>query len=450
MAGLPAGTPVMLALSGGADSAALLHLLTVCARRDGFSVLPVHVHHHIRGEEADRDAAFCRSLSETYGWEPVIREVDVPQLAAQQGKGLEETAREARYTLLEELMRERRIPLLVTAHHADDNLETVLFRLCRGTGLPGLCGIPPVRAFADGFLTRPLLPFTRKEILAYCAQEKLRFVEDSTNSDLSYARNRIRLRVVPELEATVGTPQKSVFRMTHALAQDFDYLCGQANDFLRANLHDGKLPVEPLQALHPAVRRRVLAAFLPLAPEGVHMDALEELLARGGSGSSCCLPGGYRAWVQGGMLAVLPELRENPLPQALPFREGSFSLCDGKLTVLVKKIENLNGGQKVHNLSIPPCLIVNGYSDIMLETLFWRCRKPGDTILLRGMHRQLRRLYREAGIPSAVRDAMPLLCDRDGILWAPYVGTRDGCKFQQDAPGYLAQIGISGWNRSCN
>lgn len=440
----------MLALSGGADSAALLHLLTVCARRDGFSVLPVHVHHHIRGEEADRDAAFCRSLAEAYGWEPVIREVDVPRLAAQRGKGLEETAREARYAFFEELMHERRIPLLATAHHADDNLETVLFRLCRGTGLPGLCGIPSVRAFAGGFLTRPLLPFTRREILAYCAQEDLHFVQDSTNSDPSYARNRIRILVVPELETVAGNPQKSVSRMTRALSQDLDFLCGQAECFLKANLCEGKLPVAPLQSLHPAVRRRVLAAFLPQAPEGVHVDALEELLTRGASGSSCSLPGGYRAWVQEGMLSVLPELRQNALLRSLPFREGIFPLCDGKLTILVKRIENLNDDQKVHNLSIPPYLIVNGYSDIMLETLFWRCREQGDTILLRGMHRKLRRLYREAGIPPAVRDVMPLLCDREGILWAPYVGTRDGCLLEPGAPGYLVQIGISGWNRSCN
>lgn len=426
LAGLPPRTPVLLALSGGADSRVLLHLLSACAERDGFSILLAHVHHGIRGAEADRDAAFCRSLAERYGWELEMLEADVPGLAKARRRGLEETAREVRYEFFERLMRERGIPLLATAHHADDQLETMLFRLCRGSGLSGLCGIAPVRAFAGGFLIRPLLPFPRREILACCEREGLTYVADSTNLDPSYARNRLRLRVVPELEAVAPDPQGGAYRLSRSLAQDRDYLDRAAEAFLSERLRQGTLPVEALRREHPAIRRRALAALSPVSLDAAHLESMEALALEGKSGSSCSLPGGMRACVQTGWLWVLPDLRGPVLREPVPLREGSFAICDGLLTVCVRKLENLGSDRKVHNLSTPRYIIVNENSDIMLGKGFWRCRQEGDALTVRGVHRRLRRLLREAGVPPVLRDALPLLCDRDGILWVPFVGARDG------------------------
>ena len=168
LAGCAPGTPVLTGLSGGADSVALTHLLARCAARDGFPLTALHVHHGIRGAEADRDAAFCAAFAKALGVELITVRVDVPALAEASGDGLETAARDARYRVFEAVMRERGIPLLATAHHADDNAETVLFRLCRGTGLRGLCGIPACRQLGDGWVTRPLLPFTKEELLSYC------------------------------------------------------------------------------------------------------------------------------------------------------------------------------------------------------------------------------------------------------------------------------------------
>ena len=199
LAGLDKTTPVLLAFSGGADSRALLHFLATRANEDGFPLTLAHVNHGIRGEEALRDRGFCQAVAETYGLELCILDADIPSLAKEHGRGLEEEARVVRYEYFERLMRERRIPLLATAHHADDNLETVLFHLCRGTGLSGLCGIAPTRDLAYGILTRPLLQVSRREILAYCHNNNLEYVTDSTNSDTAYARNRIRGEVIPIL-----------------------------------------------------------------------------------------------------------------------------------------------------------------------------------------------------------------------------------------------------------
>ena len=139
-------TPVLLGLSGGADSRYLLHVLAQGAKRDGFPVYLAHVHHGIRGETADRDCAFCRELAKAYGFPIEVLYADVPAQAKEHGRGLEEEARRVRYDFFSRLMKQKGIPLLVTAHQADDLLETMLFRFARGTGGGGLCGMTAVRS----------------------------------------------------------------------------------------------------------------------------------------------------------------------------------------------------------------------------------------------------------------------------------------------------------------
>ncbi len=438
MAGVEKGTPVLLALSGGADSACLLHLLAGMSAEDGFSLTAAHLNHGIRGAEADRDEAFCRSLAQRYGVELVTRTVDVPTLAKASGRGLEETARAERYRFFEDVMQQRGIGLLVTAHHADDQAETVLFRLSRGTGLSGLCGIPPVRKLEGGYLVRPLLGISKQEILAFCRENGIEYVTDSTNADPSYARNRIRLRVLPELEQVNPSLRENVARMTEHLAADADYLEGITRAFLQEHERCGRIGADALRALHPAIRCRVYAALSPCRLSAVHLQAVDDLLQRGLSGSSCALPSGYKAFLQGGELFILPELSGELLRH--PFCEGSFSLCDGSLTVSVRKVEKFDKEKKVHNLSTTPHIFIGGDFDIMLENLFWRTRRPGDTLTVHGVNREVRRLYREAGIPPAVRSSMPLLCDEKGVLWAPFAGVRDDLARIGGGEGYLAEV----------
>ena len=417
---------VLLAFSGGADSRALLHLLSELAHRDGFSVVTAHVNHGIRGEEAKRDADFCRTVAVEYGWEHLCLDADVPALAETHKRSLELEAREVRYAFFEQIMRERKIRLLVTAHHADDNLETVLFRLCRGTGLQGLCGIPPVREFANGYLVRPLLPYSRGEILDFCREEGLEFVTDSTNGQADCSRNRIRLDVIPPMEKHFAEPQKSVYRMTRSLTDDRDYLCEAAKGFWDTHSKNGGISAQALRDAHPAIRRRVIGMMLPKTLETVHLEAVETLLKAERSGASVSLPGDLCACLQGDVLAVLPVIRSKPAFEAFAFREGCFPLCDEKLTVSVKKEEKFKSTENVHNIYTSSCIIIEGVSEPAHGGLCFRPRREGDTMLHNGVRRQLRRLYRESGVPTVLRDALPLLCDGEGILWAPFVGYRDG------------------------
>ena len=183
---LETGENVLVALSGGADSAALLLSL----RELGYPVRAFHLNHCLRGAESDRDEAFCRRLCEKLGVELTVERVDIA--AAAGDSAVEETARRIRYARLEHAAHGVKIAV---AHNADDNLETMLFHLVRGTGAKGLTGIPPVR----GRIIRPLIEVERREIEAFLRERGQDFVTDSTNADTAYTRNRLRQEVVPVL-----------------------------------------------------------------------------------------------------------------------------------------------------------------------------------------------------------------------------------------------------------
>lgn len=425
LADMPRNTPVLLALSGGADSRALLHFLVADADENGYSLTLAHVNHGIRGGEALRDRAFCEALAKQYGLELCVLDVDLPLLARERGIGLEEAGRAVRYDYFARLMAEREIPLLATAHHADDQLETILFRLARGTGLGGLTGIAPCRPFASGFLTRPLLGASKKSILNYCKANDLQFVIDSTNVEAIAARNRIRAEVVPILEQLFDGPQDRVTAMTETLREDEALLSEMANELLtRARVRDA-LSIESLKGAHASLQRRALAMWCreqTLAePERVHVEALMRLLQGETPRAAVALPQDFCAYADMGWLLI--ERREEMTKSSfrLPLIEGETRLAGG-VCVSVKKVEN---SAKVHNMYTQSCIMIYECSDLGKRGFYWRSREAGDTLLCNGMHKQLRKLYREARIPVRWRDRLPVLCDEEGIVWAPFVGCRD-------------------------
>ena len=192
---LPQGSTVLCAVSGGKDSMALLSVLQTLAPERNLMIHAAHFNHQLRGEESQRDEDFVSKWCADHNIPLTIGSGDVAQAAQEQGKGIEETARAMRYGFLTETAQEVGAEKIATAHNADDNAETVLLHLVRGTGLDGLGGIPPRR----GALIRPLLGCTRAEIEAYLAAEGIPHVEDSSNADPTYARNRIRRDVMPVL-----------------------------------------------------------------------------------------------------------------------------------------------------------------------------------------------------------------------------------------------------------
>ena len=221
---LPPGSTILVALSGGGDSMALLSVLEKLAQERDLHLHAAHFNHQLRGEESQRDETFVTEWCEKRNIPLIIGQGDVAQEAKEQGKGVEETARAMRYGFLTQAAQDLGADKLATAHHADDNAETVLLHLVRGAGLDGLTGIPPVR----GILIRPLLAIPQSDIAAYLEQEGIPHVEDSSNFDLTYARNRLRQEVVPVLQELNPAFISTLTANLDHLREDRDLLEGMA------------------------------------------------------------------------------------------------------------------------------------------------------------------------------------------------------------------------------
>ena len=424
LAGLAPDAPVLVAFSGGADSVALLDMLQ--KEYPEAPILLAHVNHGIRGEEALRDRNFCEAVAKERGLEIVILDVDVPALAKERGQSLEEAAREVRYAFFADLMRERDIPLLLTAHHADDHLETVLFRIARGTGLLGLCGIAPIRPFEKGYLVRPLLGFTKAEILNYCKENDLSFVTDSTNADTAYARNRIRSAILPIMEELYTDASHRAVRMSAELAEDEAYLQEFAKEFVEKNTTVRGISYLHLQKAHPAIRRRALQIWFEKERganlESVHLQALMRLVESGDTTARVALPGGVSAYCTARGRLSLTKTKPKPVGEyTLPLRVGEIQIPNTDISICTTPIENPNEVDKQGG----NVLTLMGEWQDLQKALAWRNRREGDVILLGKMHRQLRRLWAKKGIPTELREALPLLCRGEEIVWAPFVGTSD-------------------------
>ena len=247
---LPAGCTVLCAVSGGADSICLLDLVR---RLGDVTVLCAHFDHGIRGAESARDAAFVEALCKEWGVPFFPGRGDVPAYAAANGLSIETAAREMRYAFLNRTAKEHGADVIATAHNLNDNAETILFRMARGTGLRGLTGIPARR----GSIVRPLLQTPRRDIEEYLTARGIPHVEDSTNAETDAARNRIRLDVLPRLESIHPGAVAGIARMSETLAEDEAFLASLAEEKLA--LWGEAIPGAELCALPRPVARRALA-----------------------------------------------------------------------------------------------------------------------------------------------------------------------------------------------
>ena len=215
----------ILGFSGGADSSALLYFLKERTK----NLLCVHVNHMIRGEEAERDERHAEEICREYGVKFLSFKVDVPKIASESGKGLEEAARDVRYEIFNRLLSEHpEYKCIITAHNADDNLETVIFNLSRGTGTRGIIGIRAVQ----GKIFRPLIEASKDEVLSFCEENKIPYVTDSTNADTKYTRNHIRHKIIPELKKLNPSVLDSCLRLGEILAEDEKYFDERALEII--------------------------------------------------------------------------------------------------------------------------------------------------------------------------------------------------------------------------
>lgn len=428
--------PVLIALSGGADSRALLQLLYEASRNLGFTLYAAHVNHNIRtqeyGNEAARDEQFCRELCASLGVKLFTLSTDVPGHARDTKTSIETAAREVRYSFFEKVMLENGIKILATAHNADDNLETLIFRLARGCGIEGMSGIPEVRSMPTingGVAVRPLLTATKAEILEFCRENDLEYVNDSTNFEDDCTRNRIRHNIIPELVELFGAPQKAATRLAQLASSDAEYLDMTARDLLSKS--GGVIEIKKLNSLHVSIASRVISiAYSAVADtylEQTHIDAVLKLAREGIAHSSVSLPRKIAARIEENKLVFVPD----------ETRSASEDYCQtlksGINVIPSQNFAILFGGGAPEHISEADGVSYSFFSSAKLkidatDILVARNRREGDTIRDGGMTKKVKKLLCDKKIALDDRDTLPFVCCNDEIIYIPACAVADAYK----------------------
>ena len=418
---IPPGTAVLCAVSGGADSVCLLHALYRLRGRLGFSLAAAHYNHQLRGAESDRDAAFVEQFVELCCGESrqpdgrILPAVplysgsgDVAGRARETGRGVEETAREMRYAFLQQAARQAGARYIATAHTADDNAETLLFHLARGSGLRGLGGIPPER----GNIIRPLLTTTRREVEDYLAYYALPHVEDSSNQSDDYARNRIRRQVVPVLEDLFPGFAARMADTAARLRADEDCLAARAEEAL-AQLEEGpgclSVPAQAVAGLPQPLAVRAARSLLGRMNGGcdnctaAHLEGLVDLCRSPDPSARLDLPGGLGARREYGRLLLTREappdhLEERSLPMPGQLAAGEWH---------ISCVEEFYDGQRQGEWEF-------WLDQERIPALTLRSRRTGDRLKLPGRPtKTVKKWCVDLKIPAYLRDSLPVLALED-------------------------------------
>ena len=398
------GDTVYAAVSGGADSVAMLHVLRALSASLGITLRAAHFDHALRGEESRRDAQFVQALCRSLDIPLTCGEADAAAYAERNGKSIEEAARCLRYAFFDSLP-----GLVATAHTADDNAETVLLNLLRGTGLRGLCGIPVRR----GRIVRPMLAVTRPEIEAYLKKNGLSHMEDSTNCEDFCRRNRLRHHVLPLLREENPAFSADVLRTSALLREDEDYLQSLADAALEKARRGGQIyDCEKLCSLPQPVRRRCLRSLLSAvqAPKlsASHIEAVDALLTAPVPSARVSLPGGWEARREYALLRLVkaPDAPPPACREIAP--EGVTELPDYGLRLQCTPIESAPQSR-----SSPSSFYLRCERS---PSFFVRPRQEGDRLRLPGGEKSLKKLMIDRKIPAAKRQTLPVLADEQGVI----------------------------------
>ena len=388
---LQPGDRLICAVSGGADSIALLFAMYLLRQKLQIDVSAAHFNHRLRGGESDRDEAFVREFCNCYD---IALHVGSGTVVPNK-KGLEAAARDARYAFLRSLPGK-----IATAHTADDNAETVLMHLVRGTGLKGLGGIAPV----NGTLIRPMLNVTRQEVLAFLKEYNLSFVTDSSNETDMFLRNRLRHHVMPLLAQENPQISKNLSALALHLRQDEEVLSQLAQS-------DDLPDIPALRQMPAALRSRAIGSFLEQCgvpePEAAHIALVENIIFSEKPSAKADLPGGITVVRRYDKL----EKDEKPLPlKTVAIR------CPGEFLIPELGLRVICLPAQVHSNN-RECFTVLPKGNMVL-----RPRQPGDSMRLPGGTKELKKLFIDRKIPAALRPQIPVLADEEGVLGVYGIG----------------------------
>jgi tRNA(Ile)-lysidine synthase len=426
---------VVLAVSGGVDSMVMLHLLLRLQPRYRLSLHVAHLNHNLRGTESAKAADFVRRQCEAYQVPAIIMTAAQEVLRDARVGSLQAAARDLRYQFLTQVADEQGAQRIALGHHRDDQAETVLMNLLRGSGVRGLGGIPPVR----GRIIRPLIDCSRDEIDRYARQERVPFVEDSSNRTLSYRRNRIRLELLPELAKRYNPRIVHTLADTAAILEAEDQLLNEIADrelHAAMILHSSETVVlssARLVTLPSAMRWRLIRRSAEILRKGRsdltfrQILSIDRLVLTGGTRGTIHASGGLRASRVGdGLVFAMGEGRVRqrlvPVPLAVP----GLTIIDGSSLCLSSDLLEEWSGSKAPS-DVWTALID---ADRIGQEVHVRGWEKGDRFIPLGMRgrKKLQDLFVDAKIPRETRGNIPLVVARGDIAWV--VGVRMSEQFK--------------------
>lgn len=414
------GGRVLVAVSGGPDSVALLHILLDLRPRWGWEIAAAHLHHGLRGADADGDLAFTAQMVAGLGI-PLFQRVLPPGELKEAGGSLQEAARVARYAFLEQALEEWQGGRIAVGHQADDQAETVVSALLRGAGTRGLRGMP----YRRGAVVRPLLDITRREILQYLADRSIPFRQDPSNEEMSYKRNRIRHELIPCM-SRFNRGVTGLLRQTARICMDED-------DFLQAqtdkvwkdmiSLRQGvvDIPAQRYREEHRAIRRRILIKAYEMVKgeaRGLafrHVEAMDRLALEDGEERWLHLPGGVRLVVGGGRIVLGPSdaMRPRTLYHRVVF-PGETRVPEAGLRIRWDVVNGATGwAGPVRGVSVHMDL------EALRGGLVLRGPRPGDRLRPLGLcgTKKVQDILVDRKVPRRLRWRVPLLVDDVGVVW---------------------------------
>ncbi len=414
-------TPLIIGVSGGPDSMVLLDVLAIILPN---KLIVAHLNHKFRGLEADQDANFVRDECIKRGITAVIKEVDVPEIMREVNLGAQETARLVRYDFLLDVAKEWNSDRIVLGHHADDQAETILMRIIRGTGMHGISGIPYIRDFKECKIIRPLLEVKREQIEEYCRKNSINYVVDKSNLSTKYFRNDMRLNVIPYLSKYNKQISTHLTQLGKIAQEESEYLNKIAEKFILDNLswngNTSVVEISALQTLDIALQKRIIHLILKQHKSKreisyKHIEDIIKILHSTHPSKSLDLAG-LRVYRQYEKIfftsSYKREIKEFKYEVNIP-SDMDLPEIGKKISVFIKDIYEEELGK---------CEVFD-YEKINNKFIIIRSKKDGDKIELNGLQgrKKIKDLYIDLKIPKQVRGETPIIESDDKIIWIPGV-----------------------------
>ncbi|MBR4949837.1 MAG: tRNA lysidine(34) synthetase TilS [Clostridia bacterium] len=424
---LEKGDTVLVALSGGSDSVALISVLLYLREKLSLTLFAAHVNHNLRGEDSLNDENFVRKLCKDHNIPLFVKSVDIEKISKEKNLGTEECARDERYKFFYEVSKEKGISKIATAHNKNDNAETVLFNLLRGSGLSGLSGIPCKR---DN-IVRPLLCVSKEEILKYLLEKEQTFVTDKTNFETDYTRNKIRLNVFPLLSEINGGFINNIYRCSQSLKEDEEYLSEISKKELKKIANGKKLSIDGLKNLPLSILNRVILIFYKenfnKSPDFTDIKLIREMVFNGRTSMKLDLSEKISC-VRGYDFIEFFEEEKKAVADFCYEISHKVFIEEVSKTVSITKVENINN-----------FVTKNLYDcDKICGMLKARKRKAGDYFTL-SMKKSLKKLFIDKKVPREDRESAIVIADEKGVVFVEGFGVSKEYRVDKDSKniGYI-------------